>query len=360
MKPQPTAHPVSIAAGLMLSLLPALSRAADAGWRTVTREFIEPAPAVAEVHASTLAEAADGTVVAAWFGGTKEGNPDVSIYVSRLEDGRWTAARKVAAGAGEDGGEVAACDPVLHRGRDGELFLFFSVGPSPPGRWAEMMVSRDNGVSWGGRRRLPGEMKGPSRNRPLHAAGGGMIIPSDREGKGGIREIWMETGDERFRSWSSTRVADPGNLQASQPALVPYRHGGILALCRTAAGQIARTTSEDSGVSWGPLEPTGMPMIDSALDAIALREGGYLLAYNPGKAPENPGDTDPREPRCPLVVSFSADAGVWETIATLESRPTRWGYAYPSLLQTIDGRVHVTYTWNRGRIRHVVLERATP
>ena len=36
-------------------------------------------------HASTVAESPDGTLVAAWFGGQREGAPDVSIWLSRRE-----------------------------------------------------------------------------------------------------------------------------------------------------------------------------------------------------------------------------------------------------------------------------------
>jgi alpha-L-rhamnosidase len=33
-------------------------------------------------------------------------------------------------------------------------------------------------------------------------------------------------------------------------------------------------------------------------------------------------------------------------------------YSYPALIQARDGRVHVTYTWRRERIKHVVLDPA--
>jgi predicted neuraminidase len=44
---------------------------------------------------------------------------------------------------------------------------------------------------------------------------------------------------------------------------------------------------------------------------------------------------------------------VWTPAVTLEDSPGE--YSYPAIIQTSDGRVHVTYTWRRQRIKHVVL-----
>jgi predicted neuraminidase len=43
-------------------------------------------------------------------------------------------------------------------------------------------------------------------------------------------------------------------------------------------------------------------------------------------------------------------------VLTLESEPMPEGYAYPAVIQASDGRVHITYTWNRKKIKHVVLD----
>ena len=48
----------------------------------VRAEFIFERAPFPESHASTIVETGDG-LVAAWFGGTKERNPDVGIWVSR-------------------------------------------------------------------------------------------------------------------------------------------------------------------------------------------------------------------------------------------------------------------------------------
>ncbi|MEP7342762.1 MAG: exo-alpha-sialidase, partial [Acidobacteriota bacterium] len=63
----------------------------------VKTEFIYETAPYPECHASTIAES-KGTLVAAWFGGTKEKNPDVGIWVARVENGKWTTPVEVANG----------------------------------------------------------------------------------------------------------------------------------------------------------------------------------------------------------------------------------------------------------------------
>lgn len=46
----------------------------------------------------------------------------------------------------------------------------------------------------------------------------------------------------------------------------------------------------------------------------------------------------------------------WRRVLTLESEPLVSGYAYPAVIQTSDGLVHVTYTAGRKSIKHVILD----
>ena len=118
---------------------------------------------------------------------------------------------------------------------------------------------------------------------------------------------------------------------------------------------------------------TGLHTSNSGLDAITLADGRHLLAYNYRErgrnAPKNPkfnalGGARPDAAdagedwgvRWPLNLSSSFDGVDWRMVLTLEDKPCPHGYAYPAIIQTRDGLVHITYTWNRERIKHVVLD----
>jgi predicted neuraminidase len=56
-------------------------------------------------------------------------------------------------------------------------------------------------------------------------------------------------------------------------------------------------------------------------------------------------------------VARSADDGrTWRTVATLEDAAGE--FSYPAIIQARDGRLHVTYTWNRRHIKHLILDPA--
>ncbi len=90
-----------------------------------------------------------------------------------------------------------------------------------------------------------------------------------------------------------------------------------------------------------------LPNPNSGTDAVTLREDGrFLLVYN-----------HTREGRTPLNVALSRDGRTWEQALTLEDAPGG-EFSYPAVIQTGDGLVHITYTWMRRRIKHVVVDPA--
>ena len=91
------------------------------------------------------------------------------------------------------------------------------------------------------------------------------------------------------------------------------------------------------------MKATGLPNPSSGIDGVTLRDGRHLLVYNPV-----------RRGRSPLVLGQSSDGTTWKTVLVLESEPGE--YSYPAIIQSQDGRVHITYTWKRQRIRHWLID----
>ncbi len=82
---------------------------------------------------------------------------------------------------------------------------------------------------------------------------------------------------------------------------------------------------------------------NSGIDAVQLADGRSLLVYN-----------DSPTARHPLNVAVSADGHVWKMVLVVDDSDQQ--LSYPAVIQTSDGMVHVTYTWKRLKIRHVVID----
>ena len=311
---------------------------------TVVAEFIFEQAAFAHSHASTLAETDDG-LVAAWFGGTREGNPDVSIWLAQRTSRGWSTPTQVANGVQDDGKRYPCWNPVLFRPKRGPLLLFYKVGPDPGRWWGMVMTSTDGGRSWSRPERLPEGILGPSKNKPIELVDGTLLSPSSSEQRGW--QVYIERSRDLGRSWQRDRAL-PGSetFDAIQPTLLAYPSGRIQLLARSRQGRIVQSWSENGGINWSKLAASKLANPNSGIDAVLLRDGRALLVYNPT-----------RFRRSPLRVAISSDGTHWRDVLTLEDA---WGeYSYPAVIQTADGRVHVTYTWKRERIKHVVIDPAS-
>jgi predicted neuraminidase len=351
--------PISLLAWSGLVPAAALAAAEPA---VVLSEFIYEDGPYPQIHATTLAETPSG-LVAAWFGGTREGHPDVAIRLSRQEaDGRWTESVAVVDGvqhARPDGTVVRhpCWNPVLFRSADGPLLLFAKVGPSPREWWGVLTVSRDDGRTWDSPRRLPEGILGPVKNKPVQLPDGSILCPSSEETRlPDGRESWtihFERTRDLGRSWERTLPLHNGlAVQAIQPSLLFLGGERWLALGRSRQDRVFQVRSEDGGRTWGEVGLGTLPNNNSGTDAVTLADGSHLIVYNHvGGTPGKWGGK-----RTPLNVASSRDGVAWEAAAVLESEPGE--YSYPAVIQTRDGRVHVTYTWNRKKVKHVVLDPA--
>ena len=319
----------------------------------VKSEFIFAAAPFPSCHAATIAETKSG-LIAAWFGGTAERNPDVCIYVSRNENGKWTAPVAVADGVGFGTNRLPTWNPVLFQPRNGPLLLFYKVGPSPATWWGMMMISSDDGKSWSKPTRLPEGILGPIKNKPVQLANGDILSPTSVEADGGWR-VHFERSADGGKTWTATPPVNDGKtIGAIQPSIL--FHGGkkISAIGRTRNDKLFEIWSTDGGNTWGEMTLTALPNPNSGTDAVTLRDGRQLLVYN-----HNLRTGSNNKGRSPLNLAISDDGKNWQAALVLENDPEApSGFAYPAVIQTPDGLVHIVYTWERKRIKHVVIDPA--
>jgi len=313
----------------------------------VSAEFIYQTAPFPECHASTLVEAQRGGLVAAWFGGTRERQPDVGIWLSRGVDGRWSAPVEVANGVESPARRYPCWNPVLFQPRSGPLLLFFKAGPRPDAWWGLLMTSEDGGQTWSPPRRLPKGILGPIKNKPVQLPNGDLLCPSSTEDSGW--RVHFERTSDLGRTWQATGPLNDGKaIGAIQPSILCHRDGRLQAVGRTQQDRIFQTWSSDGGATWGKMTLTPLPNPNSGIDAVTLADGRHLLVYNHRARPRE---------RSPLNVAVSADGEAWQAALVLEDEPGK-EFSYPAVIQSRDGLVHITYTWKRQRIKHVVVDPA--
>jgi predicted neuraminidase len=306
----------------------------------VKAEFIYETAPFPECHASTIVQSKD-SLVAAWFGGTYEKHPDVGVWVSRLEGQKWSAPVEVANGVQNSETRFPCWNPVLFQPEKGPLMLFYKVGPSPSTWWGMLKTSDDQGVTWSQARRLPDGILGPIKNKPI-AVNGAILCGSSTEHEGW--RLHFERTMDLGKTWESTGpIHDGRTFAAIQPTLLTHPGGRIQALCRSRQGKIVETSSTDGGKTWSDVTATNLPNSSTGIDGVTLRDGRHLLVYN----------HTPRG-RTPLNVAVSKDGKMWQAALVLENQPGE--YSYPAVIQTDDGLVHITYTWKRQRVKHVVVD----
>ena len=147
------------------------------------------------------------------------------------------------------------------------------------------------------------------------------------------------------------------DIQAIQPSLLVLGEGKLLAVGRTRQQRLFEIRGHDRGQDWDEIALGGLPNNNSGLDAVTLSDGTHLLVYNHIQPADGTGPDLPRaaaNARTPLNLAASADGTDWQAALVLEDSPGE--YSYPAIIQTSDGRAHITYTWNRRRVKHVVID----
>ena len=304
-------------------------------------EFIYESAPFPECHASTLVETSDG-ILAAWFGGTRERNPDVSIYTAQLANGKWATPIMVADGVVDEKLRYPTWNPVLFQNKPNQLTLFYKVGPSPREWWGAYKTSSDQGKTWSSEVKLEEGFLGPIKNKSVFLPNGEILHPSSFE----TDKAWtthMEKSDANLENWRKIEIAN-GSFNAIQPTVLFHPDGKIQLLSRTQEGKVGVNWSDNQGETWSRMQGSSLINNNSGIDGVTLKSGYHLLVCNPLTKGRNK-----------LSLMGSEDGISWNELFVLEDQASG-EFSYPAIIQAKDGTVHLTYTYNRKKIKYVSLQ----
>ncbi len=319
--------------------------------KTLIKELIcNPLP-TPNCHASTVLPLPDGSVLAAWFGGTKESTADVDIWYARRDENGWCEPKAVSYNK-----NLPHWNPVLFLRKNGDVMLFFKVGRNIPSWRTFVSVSTDGGRSFGAPQELvKGDRsggRGPVKNKCIRLSNGNILAPASTENRGW--NCFIDISADDGESWEKTAkikteqavpMFNTQNKYTSnlipmiQPTLWESEPGKVHALTRTPVGRAYRTDSDDFGKTWCQAYPTDLPNNNSGLDVICVPSGELYLISNPVE--ENWGE------RSPLTLQKSSDNGAtWETVLVLEEEKKDSEFSYPAI-EYMNGSLYITYTYER-------------
>jgi predicted neuraminidase len=364
----------------------------------------------AQAHASSLVELKDGRIRAFWFSGSREGAADVTVNSATFDPvaDLWSEEKVVANRSGTQRAlqrYVAKLgNPVVGRAADGSLRLFYVT--VSVGGWAgssiTMMKSNDEGETWSEPHRL---ITSPFINistlvkgAPFLYSDGTMGLPVYHESISKFAELLHLDAQGNVIDKQRLARAGQGTLQpvvlvkSPAEAIILTRYSG------TDNPHLARTLSTaDGGRHWSAVEKSSFPNPDAALSATVLQDGRLLAVLN-----------HQEQGRDSLSLMLSTDGGRnWKELRRLEEMrvvrdkkldekqclrivkgllqdsDTRlanapaatldeyvdsakarvradggcgFEFSYPYLIQAKNGDFHLTYTWNRVFIKHVMFD----
>ena len=310
-----------------------------------TKDFIfgdeQPFP---QCHASTVLRCHDGKFLVSWFGGTREKDDDVGIWLSAGQPQQWSPPQEVAKIRHDP-----HWNPVLFQAPDSTIYLYFKVGKQIDHWETWVKTSSDGGQTWSEATELVADDRGgrgPVRNKPIILSDGTWLAGASHEANK-VWEAFADRSTDQGQSWiQSPYIAlDRAELSGEgviQPTLWESAPGQVHMLLRSSAGAIYRSDSEDYGRTWSAAYRTELPNPNSGIDLTHLSDGTLALAYN--RDDQNWGA------RAPLSIALSTDNGeTWPRVLDIEQGGEDDEFSYPAIISFGD-TIALTYTWQREKI----------
>jgi len=348
------------------------------------------------VHASSIVALPNGDFLCVWFYGSGERtSDDVKLMGARLEKGKtnWSEPFLMA-----DTPNIPDCNPVLFLNHEKKLFLvwiavqankweqsilrfrtsidYHKSGPpiwnwqdnillKPDDNFAKEVAQRlketpPSSAGWAGYAPKYDELIISASNDPAKRSFGWMtrikpllltnkriVLPLYSDG---FNMSIMAISDDDGSTWRpSLPLVGRGPIQ---PAIIQKKNGNLYALMRDSGDDPARvhtSESNDNGETWQVSTKTAIPNTAS-VELLVLQDGRWAFVGN-----------DVEDGRYRIALFLSDNEGkTWNWKTYLEKvEPNKGSFSYPSLIQTADGLLHITYSFHlekdKKSIKYVVV-----
>jgi predicted neuraminidase len=306
--------------------------------QTVREITTEPAI----VHCSTIVVTTSGDLLCVWYEGPYETSCETVLKIARkgCTESCWSDAETLFDFSG-----LPLGNPVMWRADHSDIHIIFPVLLEES--WTESLLfysrSSDNGYSWMPPTLFLSQKGFMPKNRPIFVQKTGLLVPLYHEAD---CCPFVMIVDDITSPLKGTLIAETmARGKAIQPALLYLEGDTLLMLTRTNQGTIWKSLSYNRGLSWTIFQPTALLNPDSAIDIGRLQTGEIFLVFN-----------NSATNRQTLAVALSDDnAHSWIALRKIVSGDGE--YSYPSLFITDERDIHITYTENRYKICHAVLDR---
>ena len=379
-------------------------------------EFLYEQASFPQCHAATIVETKKGDLVAAYFGGKHERNPDVCIWVSIKKKGtnEWSKPILAADGVFEldtpdaknasitaestpaNEGPIkdakrnsqlrrkACWNPVITEMPNGELWLFYKIGLKVADWTGWLVKSKDGGRTWGRREALPKGYLGPIKNKP-EIINGRLLCPSSTEDNGW--KFHMEIYDIAKKEWKyvgpvqaelAMRTEDMKVITTPDVSTSGKKED-------IEAPDAGGTATKDGRHPIDCIQPSILKLKDGRLQVLMrTRNGRIATSFSSDNGdtwtnvtlldvPNNQSGTDAvtlHDGRHVLIYNdFASLPGTKKGVRTplsiaLSDDGIHWRhaltledspisqYSYPSIIQGKDGKIHAVYTWRRLRVAY--------
>lgn len=320
--------------------------------------FVSPPNLANFVHAASITEMSNYQLRAVWYGGSRDGSTDLTIYSSVFNNNAWGPTNPITTRK-ETSSELNLLvkklgNPVIWTDQNGKLWLFYVNVVF--GGWAvsniNFKVSMDNGETFSKAQKIHTSpylnYSTLVKSKPHQLTDGSIVLPTYHEFIGNMSELLIlnQKGQPIDKQRLSTF------RQTIQPEVVPISEKKATVLMRCSSQKHPRNmrvkNTKDGGKTWSEIQSANIPNPNSAISSVAVDDYGLIVVFN--NHPYN---------RTNLTLALNRDLkGVdWQIIHTFEQDPNG-SFSYPYLIEDSQGDYHLVYTWNSKRIKHITFNKA--